>query len=377
MKNRTTQIKRTNGAMPQDSNRGKLRSDFPKHALDEALRVAEALGEANGGQPYPPIETATALGLSPGNSEFRILLSSSIKYGLTTGSYNSEKVAIQELARKIVESRSEEEKHAARVEAALAPPTFRAIYDYFKGKKLPSDNMFFQNTVVREFGVPREHAEKCVSVFVLNMERVGLVRVATTGRWLSTEIKDAPILSPTDLEESAASAQAPQEHVAASNVDTGTSTRAAVPKTNAIFLGHGKNRRPLEQLSKILDQYKIPYRVAVDEPNSFRPISAKVAETMQQCAAAILIFTSDEEFRDIDGNVLWRPSENVVYELGAASVLYGGKIIIFKEEGVDFPSNFRDVGHISFDKDSLAAKTNELFRELISFGLISVTVGGS
>lgn len=165
MKNRTTtQIKRTNGTIPQDSNRGKLRSDFPKHTLDEAIRVAEALGETNGGQPYPPIETATALGLSPGNSEFRILLSSSIKYGLTTGSYNSEKVAIQELARKIVEPRSEEEKHAARVEAALAPPTFRGIYEYFKGKKLPSDNTFFQNTVVREFGVPGTCGEVCFGV---------------------------------------------------------------------------------------------------------------------------------------------------------------------------------------------------------------------
>lgn len=226
----------------------------------------------------------------------------------------------------------------------------------------------------------REHAEKCVSVFVINMESVGLVRVATTGRWLSTEIKDAPnpllandVESPDDV---SAPAQPTQDHSRAST-GAGAGTRATPPKTNAIFLGHGKNRQPLEQLAKILDQYKIPYRIAVDEPNSFRPISAKVAETMQQCAAAILIFTSDEEFRDVDGNVLWRPSENVVYELGAASVLYGGKIIIFKEEGVDFPSNFRDVGHISFDKDALAAKTNELFRELISFDLISVTVGGS
>jgi predicted nucleotide-binding protein len=379
MKNRTTQIKRTNGAPPHDSNRGKLRSDFPKHTLDEALRVAQALEEANGGQPYPPIETATALGLSPGNSEFRILLSSSIKYGLTTGSYNSDKVAMQELGRKIVEPRSEEEKHASHVDAALAPPTFRAIYDYFKGKKLPSDKTFFENTVVREFGVPREHAEKCVSVFGINMERVGLVRVATTGRWLSTEIKDT-FGSTTDLHESPDDVSAPApppDHSATSNGDTFAPVRGSLPKTNAIFLGHGKNRQPLEQLSKILDQYKIPYRIAVEEPNSFRPISAKVAETMQQCAAAILIFTSDEEFRDVEGNVLWRPSENVVYELGAASVLYGGKIIIFKEEGVNFPSNFRDVGHISFDKDSLAAKTNELFRELISFGLISVTVGGS
>jgi len=212
------------------------------------------------------------------------------------------------------------------------------------------------------------------------MERVGLVRAATTGRWLSTEVKDAPNPSPTSDFESPDGVTAPSQQTrdqSSMSPAAGASPRATPPKTNAIFLGHGKNRQPVEQLAKILDQYKIPYRIAVDEPNRFRPISAKVAETMQQCAAAILIFTSDEEFRDVDGNVLWRPSENVVYELGAASVLYGGKIIIFKEEGVDFPSNFRDVGHISFDKAALAAKTNELFRELISFGLISVTVGGS
>jgi hypothetical protein len=65
-----------------------------------------------------------------------------------------------------------------------------------------------------------------------------------------------------------------------------------------------------------------------------------------------------------------------VYELGAASVLYGKRIIVFKEEAVHFPSNFRDIGHISFEKDRLDAKMNELFGELIAFGLIKITVGG-
>lgn len=109
-------------------------------------------------------------------------------------------------------------------------------------------------------------------------------------------------------------------------------------------------------------------------PNRFRPISQKVAETMNDCGAAILIFTA-EEFHDVQGKSIWKPSENVVYELGAASVLYGRKIIIFKEDTVDFPTNFRDIGYISFDKDALSAKVNELFRELIAFGLIKVSVG--
>lgn len=356
----------------KESLHGKIKSDFPKHTLEEALRVASALEEANGGRPLPPVETATALGISPGSSDFRQLLSSSIKYGLTKGSYNQESVELEDLGRNIVEPKTPEEKHQALVAAGLNPATFRAIYDYYKGKKLP-EAQFFQNTVVREFSVPKEHAEKCVSVFNSNVEFLKLVRIATTGRWLSTEgigkwEQHAEPTNEITLEPDAAGRGATGQPL------TTQQTITKAPK-NAIFVGHGKNQVAMDQLKQILDQYKIPYKVAVQEPNTFRPISQKVAETMQECGAAILIFTADEEFRDAGGNVIWRPSENVVYELGASSVLYGGRIIIFKETCVRFPTNFRDIGYIEFEKENLAAKTNELFKELIAFGLIRVTVG--
>lgn len=47
-----------------------------------------------------------------------------------------------------------------------------------------------------------------------------------------------------------------------------------------VFIAQGKNRAPLDQLNKRLDQFKVPYAVAVDEPHRGRPISAKVAELM-------------------------------------------------------------------------------------------------
>ncbi|MGH7770801.1 MAG: TIR domain-containing protein [Candidatus Binatia bacterium] len=355
------------------SSQGKIRSDFPKHTLEEAIRVAKALEEKNGGQPLPPTETAIAVGKSPGSSDFRVLLSSSIKYGLTSGSYNQERVSLQELGRNIVEPTSQESSHRALVTAALNPPTFRTIYDYFKGKKLP-EATFFQNTIVREFQVPREQSGKCVNVFSTNMEYVGLIRTASTGKWLSTEAlpKQTVITDTEEIEDLEESAELDKSQPT-TPVSPPESDKPTV--RNAIFLGHGKNKKPLEQLKQILDQYKIPYKVAVDEPNRFRPISQKVADIMGDCGAAILIFTADEEFQDIEGNAIWKPSENVVYELGAASVLYGGRIIIFKEEAVHFPANFRDIGYIDFQKDALSAKTNELFKELISFGLIKVTVG--
>ncbi|MCK4818906.1 nucleotide-binding protein, partial [bacterium] len=140
-----------------------------------------------------------------------------------------------------------------------------------------------------------------------------------------------------------------------------------------IFIAHGKNKKPLEQLKKILGQFKIPYKVAIEEPSLGRPISGKVREIMNSCNCAILIFTAEEEFQDKEGNTIWKPSENVVHELGAAAFLYDNRIVIMKEEGVDFPSNFKDIGYISFEKDQLDAKTMDILKELIGFGIVKIS----
>lgn len=145
------------------------------------------------------------------------------------------------------------------------------------------------------------------------------------------------------------------------------------PLGQAIFIAHGKNKKPLEQLKKILDQFKIPYKVAVDEPNLGRPISGKVREIMHSCNCAILVFTADEEFTDKGGKAIFRPSQNVVYELGAAGYLYDNRIVIMKENEVDFPTNFRDLGYISFEKDELEAKATDILKELIGFEIVKVS----
>jgi predicted nucleotide-binding protein len=120
--------------------------------------------------------------------------------------------------------------------------------------------------------------------------------------------------------------------------------------------------------------------VAVDEAHKGRPISAKVAQLMQEeCSSGIFIFTADEQFlREKDGKMeeVWRPSENVVYELGAASILYENRIVIFKEKGVSFPSDFSDLGYIEFEKDQLATELGSLFSELVALDILEVTAKG-
>lgn len=150
----------------------------------------------------------------------------------------------------------------------------------------------------------------------------------------------------------------------------------ASAKPRAIFVGHGKKKGPLEKLQKLLTQFQIPYKVAVAEPSLGRPIPTKVRETMLECGSAILLFTKDELFHDEEGNEVWRPSENVVHELGAASFAYEDRVVIFKETGISLPTNFSSIGYIEFEEDGIEAKTAELLQELIGFGLVKVTPTG-
>ena len=48
-------------------------------------------------------------------------------------------------------------------------------------------------------------------------------------------------------------------------------------------------------------------------------------------------------------------------------------IVIFKEKGLHFPTNFQSIGYIEFEADDIQARTADLLKELIGFGLVRVT----
>jgi hypothetical protein len=361
------------GKQTNEPERRRPSSEVPKHALETALAVPQVLEDKNGGNPLPPMDVALALDMSPGSSNFRDLLSSSIKYGLTSGSFNQPRVSLESLGKSIMAPTSSEERRLSLFQAAMRPEPFRRVYDFYKGKKLP-DPQFLGSTLVREFGIAKENVDKFVEVFNANVAYLGLVKDSPTGRWLSAEQSLETQVSPDGASATASPPEPIVPEVARPKPSASASPEAVSALRNAIFVGHGKDKAPREQLEKILTEYRLPFKVAEDEANRGRPISQKVAEVMHECGAAILIFTADEEFKDKDGNTIYRPSENVIHELGAASVLYGSRIIIFRDSRVQFPTNFRDIGYITFEPGQLAAKVNELFRELIGFGLIKISV---
>ena len=103
-----------NGRPPDEAAAAAVKGgEFPKDTLKESLRVAEAIQQANAGQPYPPLETANAMGLSPASSGFRTLLAASAKRNLTIGSHMAKRITLLETGQDIVAPKSEASAGAA------------------------------------------------------------------------------------------------------------------------------------------------------------------------------------------------------------------------------------------------------------------------
>src|SRR5215469_11230374 len=77
-------------------------SDVPWFSVDEALTVAEAIGNNYGGKPTKPLDIAKVLGVTPKGSRFKMLTGASIAYGLTEGGWNAAQIALTPLASKIL-----------------------------------------------------------------------------------------------------------------------------------------------------------------------------------------------------------------------------------------------------------------------------------
>lgn len=340
--------------------RKRVQSDFPKHSLEQALRVAKALEDANGGQPLPPIETATALGVSPGSSDFRVILSSSLKYGLTKGSYKSDRIELDGIGREIVEPKTAEERQAAIVRAAMRPPTFLSIYDYYKGKKLP-DKTFFQNTVIREFDVPREHAEQCVDIFTTNVEYVGLIRTAKSGRWLSTEAAPAEKVPPRGDQEDEASADESYDDEAGHGDDNSTDQgaeqhgqlRRPPGAERRVFITHGKDKTLVDPIKKLLGFGELVPVVSVERQSVSKPVPEKVMDDMRTCGAAIIHVDAEQKLIDKDAQEHAVINSNVLIEIGAAMALYGRRFILLVREGVTLPSNLQGLYEVRYEGETL------------------------
>lgn len=356
---------------------------YPVLSVTEAAQLADAIRKNNAGRPMNRVLLAQALNRKPASSDFRDLIAVSTKYGFTKGTYHSETIELTELGEQLTIPRSESERLDALRKGMRNIRFFEALLQHFNNNRLPA-GQFLKNVLEREpFNVRAEWSEEGAKVFIANGKALGFIRDVGGAPYVTLEAgppaeqpavapvehKQASQLSTEQLQEEAVSEQPPVSPVKVSPpYDASTSQLQ-------FFIAHGQDKEALRQLQQILGELGIPYVVAGEEANAGRPIPQKVKDLIDACSAGIFIFSADEEFKDKQGTTVFRPRENVTYELGAASYRYGQRIVIFKERGVTFPSDFRDLGYIEFEKGHLAEKTIDLLRELIALKAVRLLPG--
>lgn len=373
--------------MPRE--KGSKNRNYPPLVLTDALRVAREIQDQASGMAVSKLTLAEYLDTTPSSSVFRDLVMSSRGYGLTDGGANAEEFSLTPLG-DAATGADEVAQGKAFKQAVVNVPPYKVFFDAYSGKKFPAAPSL-REFLAKHAEVPSDRLDECVEHLRADAAAAGLTRTVKGAVYV--DLEGVPVAPDTPEPDGDGEAEATDESTATlaealgdDGGDTNGSTPTPPPpvlpgKPKKVFIAHGKNHTPLDQLKKALDQFKVQYAVAINEPNAGRPISKKVANLMRdECLSGIFIFTADERFvratKDGEQEEVWRPSENVVYELGAASILYENRIVIFKEKSVSFPSDFSDLGYIEFEKDQLVAEMGNLFSELVALDILEVRAKG-
>jgi predicted nucleotide-binding protein len=345
---------------------------FPRDSLKEALRVAEAIRKDGAGASLAVPLLANSMNLSRRSKDFESLLRSSERYGLTDGSIWSKEIVLKDLGRAIVAPTDDAMVGASLRTALLTPDLFAKFYGRYDQKSIPREAIL-KNVLEQNFGVRKTDIDECYILIMKNIDEQGLKlqQKNDTLLWLDNLGKASSTQTQGTLLE-VSEGEGQLEEALPSAAIPAAAPLSAPQKPKQIFVAHGKNKKPLEQLKGILNQFKVTFKVAMEEPNKGKVIPQKVLDLMHECTSGIFIFTADEILTDSDGKQVIRPNDNVVFELGAGVALYGEKIVILREEGMTFGSDFESFVRISFSKDNLDAQGLAIMKELIGMGFLSV-----
>src|SRR5438093_11681597 len=84
-------------------------SDVPAAALDEALRVPQAILDHYAGKPTAPLQVAKALNMDPKGSQIRVLSGAAMAFGLIEGGAQATSISLNGIARRILRPKEENE----------------------------------------------------------------------------------------------------------------------------------------------------------------------------------------------------------------------------------------------------------------------------
>jgi hypothetical protein len=165
--------KRKTAASRASPVRPQVTRPYPRVTLEDALSVALALKEKNGGNPWSPDDLANAFGISKANNRFFYLAAGSRDFGLTEGGRDSKTIGLAQLGRDLVYAPDPETENRLKVQAFLNIEVFKRVLDYYKGSNLP-EMKYLGNTLAKEFGLHPDTHEEFSQLFRENCQYLNI-----------------------------------------------------------------------------------------------------------------------------------------------------------------------------------------------------------
>jgi hypothetical protein len=158
---------------PASEERGRSSVDFPYFDLDSGQEVAEAVREV-GVTACDPASLATKLNMAPDGGGFRMRLLTAKTFGLIAyGRAAGGMVELTDLGRQIADPQTQ---RRARLDAFMAIPLYRTLFDRLKGQVLPPPPAI--ERLMESMGVAPKQKDKARQVFMRSAKQAGLFELS-------------------------------------------------------------------------------------------------------------------------------------------------------------------------------------------------------
>lgn len=337
-------------------------ADVPGAALERAIKIPAAIGDNYGYKPTSPLQVAKALGVQPSTGGFRMITGAAIAYGLTTGGYNADEIAVTPLGMRIIRPLTEGDDLAAKREALLRPRVIREFLQQYDGAPVPKDPI--AQNVLMELGVPKERSLDVLQLILAGAEAVGFLQQIKDRTYV--ELGGASVSPQNDgvIENRIADTRTPpiaaQPSQPALAVVAGSITKLQDSRLKRVFITHGRNKDFIEPIKQLLSFGELEAVVAAENYTVSQPVPEKVMDDMRSCGAAIIHVEDELRLMDNDTKEHVMLNQNVLIEIGAAMALFGKRFILVVKDGVTLPTNLQGLFEVRYTGKSLGDQTIKL-----------------
>jgi len=203
--------------------------------------------------------------------------------------------------------------------------------------------------------VAADATERTLDFIIESARGVGLLKDASGKTYVdlqATETGDPP-LPPDDPGEAPGDESDGERPARPPAADTPVPPATDLKTNRRVFITHGRNKKIVDQLKELLTFGDFEPVVSVERESVSKPVPDKVLDDMRSCAAAVIHVGTEQLLMDNKGNEQRVINPNVLIEIGAAMMRYGGKFILLVEEGTTLPSNLQGLYEVRYHGDEL------------------------